>query len=62
MANLFWHRWTREYLPNLLEKKKWNTLRRNLEVCDLVLLAEESLPRGKWSLELIMRLFLVEMD
>ena len=29
LANLFWLRWTREYLPNLLERKKWNTLRRN---------------------------------
>ena len=50
LANLFWLRWTREYLPNLLERKKWNTLRRNLEVGDLVLLADESFPRGKWPL------------
>ena len=50
LANLFWHRWTREYLPNLLERKKWNTLRRNLEVGDLVLLGDESFPRGKWPL------------
>ena len=52
LANLFWHRWTREYLPNLLERKKWNTLRRNLEVGDLVLLADGSFPRGKWPLGL----------
>ena len=50
LANLFWLRWTREYLPNLLERKKWNMLRRNLEVADLVLLADESFPRGKWPL------------
>ena len=50
LPNLFWHRWTREYLPNLLERKKWNTLRRNLEVGDLVLLADEPFPRGKWPL------------
>ena len=50
LASLVWHRWTRQYLPNLLERKKWNTLRRNLEVGDLVLLADETFPRGKWPL------------
>ena len=50
LANLFWRRWTSEYLPTLLERKKWNTPRRNLEVGDLVLLADESFPRGKWPL------------
>lgn len=50
MANLFWRRWTSEYLPTLLERKKWNTPRKNLEVGDLVLLADESFPRGKWPL------------
>ena len=42
LANLFWRRWTSEYLPTLLERKKWNTPRKNLEVGDLVLLADES--------------------
>ena len=50
LANLFWRRWTSEYLPTLLERKKWNTPRTNLEVGDLVLLADESFPRGKWPL------------
>jgi len=50
LANLFWLRWTREYLLNLIERKKWNMLRRNLEVGDLVLLADKSFPRGKWPL------------
>ena len=50
LANLFWCRWTSEYLPTLLERKKWNTPRRNLAVGDLVLLADESFPRGKWPL------------
>lgn len=49
LANLFWLRWTREYLPNLLERK-WNKLRRNLEVGDLVLLEDKSFPRSKWPL------------
>lgn len=28
LANLFWRRWTSEYLPTLLERKKWNAPRR----------------------------------
>lgn len=30
LANLFWRRWTREYLPTLLERKKWTEPKRNL--------------------------------
>jgi hypothetical protein len=30
LANVFWRRWIREYLPSLLERKKWNNPRRNL--------------------------------
>ena len=50
LANVFWCRWTCEYLPTLQEGRKWNETRRNLEVCDLVLLTDESFPRGKWPL------------
>lgn len=37
-------------MPTLLERKKWNETRRNLKVGDLVLLTDESFPRGKWPL------------
>lgn len=50
LANVFWRRWTREYLPTLQERRKWNETRRNLKVGDLVLLTDESFPRGKWPL------------
>ena len=50
LTNLFWCRWTREYLPTLMERRKWNALERNLEVGDLVLLVDESFSRGKWPL------------
>ena len=32
LANLFWRRWTREYLPTLLERKKWTEPKRNLQI------------------------------
>ena len=50
MADIFWRRWTREYLPTLLERKKWNVKKRNLRVGDVVLIANENYPRGVWPL------------
>ena len=46
----FWCRWIREYLPNLQERQKWFNKRRNIQVDDLVLIVNDSLPRGKWCL------------
>ena len=46
LADVFWRRWTKEYLPPLLERKKWNTKKRNLEVGDVVLIGDEKFPRG----------------
>lgn len=32
LSDVFWKRWTREYLPLLREQMKWRTFRRNLSV------------------------------
>ena len=53
LAGLFWRRCTKEYLPTLFERKKWTVPRRNMKVGDLVLLADETFPRGQWPLGLI---------
>ena len=50
LADVFWKRWTREYLPLLQQRQRWTTLRRNLEVDDIVLVLDEKLPRGSWPL------------
>ena len=50
LANLFWKRWTREYLPQLQRRQKWNEVERNLKVDDIVLLTDENFPRGQWPL------------
>ena len=50
LANSFWRRWTREYLPTLLERKEWTEPKRNLQIGDLVLVADETFPRGRWPL------------
>ena len=47
LADHFWKRWLKEYVPALLDRQKWHRPRRNAEVGDLVLLVAEPLPRGQ---------------
>jgi hypothetical protein len=42
-----WKRWLKEYVPNLLERRKWNTQHRNVKTGDLVLVVDKDAPRGK---------------
>ncbi len=55
MADLFWRRWTHEYLPLLQERQKWLGLKRSFKVGDVVLVADSFLPRNSWMLGRIMR-------
>ena len=48
MSDLFWKRWTREYLPLLQQRTKWMHPKKNLGVDDVVLLLDESSPRNAW--------------
>ncbi|XP_060771343.1 uncharacterized protein LOC132882106 [Neoarius graeffei] len=48
LANQFWTRWRREYLPSLQKRQKWTVSRRNLQVGDLVLLKDKQAPRNSW--------------
>ena len=48
LANRFWQRWIREYLPTLQERQKWLDEQPNLRKGDLVLVADHNVPRGKW--------------
>ena len=49
LANLFWKRWHRDYLPLLQQCQKWLKPQHNLSVGDIVLLIENS-PRSSWPL------------
>ena len=53
MANEFWRRWTREYLVLLQKSRKWHEAKRNLKENDLVMIVEESTPRGLWPLGVV---------
>ena len=50
LADLFWTRWTREYLPTLRARTKWTGQEQNVQVDDLVLVIERTLPRNEWVL------------
>ncbi|XP_074611043.1 uncharacterized protein LOC141865610 [Acropora palmata] len=48
LADVFWLRWTQEYLPSLQERQKWNKEQRNVAVDDTVLVLDENTPRSSW--------------
>ena len=46
LADQFWQRWIREYLPLLQKRQKWNRSRRNFASGDIVLVVNETTPRS----------------
>jgi hypothetical protein len=50
LADVFWRRWIKEYLPSLQRRDKWNQARRNFEVGDVVLVLQNDCPRSSWPL------------
>ena len=56
MVNAFWRRWVAEYLPQLQSRQKWQRIRPNVCVGDLVLIVDENSPRGYWPLGLVIEL------
>jgi len=46
LADLFWRRCMKEYLPLLQRRQKWLQPQRNLKVGDLVLVCDENSKRG----------------
>ena len=48
MADTFWRRWLKEYIPLLQLRQKWLQPKRNIKVGDLVIVSNDSAPRGTW--------------
>lgn len=57
LANQFWTRWRREYLPSLQQRTKWTATRRDLQVGDLVLLRDKKTTRNCWPMARITATF-----
>ncbi|KAL7852267.1 hypothetical protein SRHO_G00180520 [Serrasalmus rhombeus] len=50
MADIFWKKWVREYLPELQKHQKWTRVSRNYVPGDIVLIVDESPERNSWVL------------
>ena len=57
LADRFWQRWLKEYLPLLQLRQRWTVPRRNLKVGDLVLVLDESVPRGQWPMGRVIKVY-----
>ena len=55
IANHFWTRWRKEYLPNLMRREKWALGTGDIEVGDVVMMVDDQAPRGYWPLATVTR-------
>ncbi|KAL0153188.1 hypothetical protein M9458_051515 [Cirrhinus mrigala] len=55
LADLFWTRWTAEYLPQVQERQKWSKTHRNLQIGDVVLIVDHCAPRNSWRMGRIIK-------
>ena len=57
LADSFWKRWMKEYLPALQARQKWCVSGRHFIVGDLVFVADKKTPRSSWPMGLIEEVF-----
>ncbi|GBP75262.1 hypothetical protein EVAR_47298_1 [Eumeta japonica] len=48
LADMFWSRWLREYLPELQHRREPHGRGEALKIGDVVLIADNTLPRNTW--------------
>lgn len=48
IADLFWKRFVKEYLPLMQERQKWNMVIKNLQPNDIILIVDDTSPRSSW--------------
>ncbi|XP_058448965.1 uncharacterized protein LOC131428922 [Malaya genurostris] len=44
----FWNKWKKEYIPTLLKRNKWTGKIVPIKVNDIVVIADDNIPHGKW--------------
>ena len=57
LADVFWSRWKREYLPQLQRQQKWFSKSRSYKVGDLVIVNDVQLHRNQWPLARIVKVY-----
>ena len=57
LADCFWKRWMREYIPMLQQRHKWIGEKGSLAIGDLVLVVDDNSPRGRWLLGRVVKTF-----
>ena len=57
LANHYWKRWLTEYIPSLQERQKWHKTQRNLQTGELVLIADDNVPRHQWPIGRVTNVF-----
>ncbi|CAL8125361.1 unnamed protein product [Orchesella dallaii] len=57
LANQFWDRWTKEYLPELIRRQKWHARTEPVRVGDIVVVVDDQAPRNLWIKAVVSRVF-----
>ena len=57
LANEFWQRFRKEYVRVSQPRQKWNVVRRNVAVNDVVLLVDNDTPRNRWTKGRVVEVF-----
>ena len=55
-TNMFWERFTKEYIPSLTTRSKWNKCDRRARKGDIVLITNEHTKRGNWPIARVIEL------
>ena len=50
LAEEFWKAWKTDYLGSIMTRQKWKDTRGNIKVGDLVMVKDETAPRGDWKM------------
>ncbi|OXA48563.1 hypothetical protein Fcan01_16517 [Folsomia candida] len=48
IADMFWTRWIKEYLPTLAKRSKWHKTHKSINVGDPVIIEDDQAPRNNW--------------
>jgi hypothetical protein len=57
IVDQYWRRWMKEYLPTLIERKKWEKTVRPIRVGDVVMIMDENSRRGDWLIGSVTKVF-----